>query len=114
MLFEEILMKKNFNAEREIIFVDFYETFSCDEVQVRWGQRGRFADTAVIERAKFIVGEILPELDLTDFFASQPMPFQIPTDISYCTTDYTPQNVGKMQQTSATIQKRLKSHRDID
>lgn len=114
MLFEEILMKKNFNADRDIIFVDFYDTFSCEEALVRWGQRGRLGDAAVIERAKFIVGEILPEIDLTEFFANQPAPFSIPTDISYCTTDYSIQNASKMQQSSASMQKRLQSHRDID
>jgi hypothetical protein len=113
MLFEEILMKKNFNADRDIVFLDFYDTFSCEEAIVKWGQRGRLGDAAVIERAKFIVAEILPEIDLTEFFANQPAPFSIPTDISYCTTDYSVQNAGKMQQNSASMQKRIETQIEI-
>jgi len=114
MLFEEILMKKSFNADRDLVFVDYYDTFSCEDALVRWGQRGRLGDSAVIERAKFIVAEILPEVDLTAFFANQPTPLAIPTDISYCTTNYSTQNAGKMQLNSAAMQKRMLNHREID
>ncbi|PCJ45626.1 MAG: hypothetical protein COA74_15375 [Gammaproteobacteria bacterium] len=114
MLFEEILMKKNFNADRDLVFVDFYDTFTCSEVLVKWGQRGRLGDSDVIERARFIVGELLPEIDFTELFANQPAPFNIPLDVSYCITDYSSQNAGKHQQSTKAMQVRLQNQHKID
>ena len=92
MLFEEVMMKRTFNADRDIIIVDAYEEFSCAQVLVRWGQRGRLGNPLVIERAQFIMAQLLPELDMDEFFANQPTPTQSTVGISYCLNTPTAQS----------------------
>ena len=87
MAFEAILMKLNFNADRDMVIVPYYDEFSCEAALVKWGQRGRLGDPNLITRAQFVVSQMLPELDLTEFYADQPLPTEIPSDISYCSLD---------------------------
>lgn len=90
MAFEAILMKKNFNADRDMVFVPFYENFDCETALVKWGQRGRMSDPNVLARAQQTVALILPELELNDFYASLQPPTQIAVDTSYCAVDLDP------------------------
>jgi len=113
MVFEAILMKKNFNADRDMAIVPFYEDFSCDAAMVKWGQRGRLGDPTIIARAEFVVGEILPELDLTEFYLNQPQPQQMLYDSSYCTLDLSVKTRGQQQVTSKFVSKQLTNQRDI-
>ena len=87
MAFEAILMKKNFDADRDLVFVPFYEEFDCNQALVKWGQRGRMSDPSVLSRAQTVVSLILPELELTEFYQQLSPPTQIAFDTSYCATD---------------------------
>ena len=114
MVFESILMKRNFNADRDMVIVPFYETFDCNAALVKWGQRGRIGDLAIIARSEFVLGEILPEIDFTDFYLNQPMPTQIPLDTSYCSLDLSILKTGQAQETTESMQARLRNQRNID
>jgi len=113
MVLEAILMKRNFNADRDMAIVPFYEEFDCDIALVKWGQRGRLGDPVIIARAEFVLGEILPELDLTDFYAEQPSPTDMNYDSSYCNLDYSEQKILLKEETTQSMQRRLENQRDI-
>ncbi len=114
MVFEAILMKRNFNADRDMVFVPYYETFDCDTALVKWGKRGRLGDPAIIDRARFVVGEILPEINFNEFYLNQPPPVDISYDTSYCNIDYSTLKMGIQQETSESMRARLKLMRDIE
>jgi len=113
MVFEAILMKRNFNADRDMVIVPFYDEFDCNAALVKWGQRGRLGDPVIIARAEFVVGEILPELDLSAFYLNQPSPTQMPMDVSYCSLDFTSNKAESVQESSSTMQQRLQNKREI-
>ncbi len=43
-----LMVALNVNAERDMVFVPYYETFDCDTALVKWGQKGRFGDPAIV------------------------------------------------------------------
>lgn len=85
MAFEAVLMKKNFNADRDMaILPQFQGDFNCDNAQVKWGQRGRLSDADVIERSKFVTDVILPTQDLSGFYAGLPSSVYFNFDHNWC------------------------------
>lgn len=115
MVFEAVMMKRSFDADRDMVIVPFYEQFDCNTALVKWGQRGRLGDQRIIDRAKFVLGEILPEIDVDSFFATQPQPIQIAVDESYCNLSYTGlKNVDSShQQSTSAMRYREQNFRDI-
>lgn len=113
MTFEAILMKRNFNADRDMAIVPFYEEFDCDTALVKWGQRGRLGEPSIIARAEVVLEGMLPEIDFSDFLLSQPLPVTIPYDTSYCSLDLSAQKIGVRQVSSQTVREHLENQPDI-
>lgn len=65
MLFEELAAYHFFGLQRDFAVVDRPEgeNLTGDDYTVYRGQRGRIADPLVIDRALFVAGYLLPELD---------------------------------------------------
>ncbi len=67
MLFEESMMRYNFDTKRDVAFVKK----DAPTYTVGWGQRNRVAAPSVKNRAKFVTSILLPEIDWDDFFANR-------------------------------------------
>ncbi|NQZ09232.1 MAG: hypothetical protein HRT35_18900 [Algicola sp.] len=93
MAFESVLMKYSFDADLDVVIVPNFDLSSdditCEQLVIKWGQRGRLGDPNVMARSQLVIAAILPDLDLEDFYAAQPAPIQITPDTSFCTLDYT-------------------------
>lgn len=64
MLFEEFMMFRNHGVRRDVAITDkIGPTTTGDTLIVRWGQRGRVAETAVRPRVKLAVGSLAPWID---------------------------------------------------
>ncbi len=63
MLFEETMMQKNFDIQRDVAFLKKDSSYT-----VGWGERGRIASENVKERAKFVAKALLPGVDWESFF----------------------------------------------
>ncbi len=113
MVFEAILMKHSFNADRDMAIIPYFDDFDCNFAPIKWGQRGRLGDPLIIPRAEFVVAEILPSIDFSSFFASQPLATQIPVDTSWCTLDYSSTKLSGYQKTTESMRQRLANERDI-
>ena len=86
MLFEETMMRYHFGIDRDLAFADRPETTTpvCDDYLVEWGVRRRIADPAVNPRAELVSAEILPDSDLTSFFAALPAPISMFVGQGWC------------------------------
>ena len=86
MLFEETMMKYHYDIDRDVAFTDrpASGTPTCDDYLVQWGTRNRIGKTTVKSRAQLVAGELLPEADLTAFFASLPAPTAMTTGRGWC------------------------------
>lgn len=76
MLFEELTAYHFFGMQRDFAVVDRPdgENLTGNDYTVYWGQRGRVADPLVIDRALFVAGRLLPELDLASVRRNLPPP----------------------------------------
>jgi len=64
MLFEEFMMFRNHGVRRDVAITDkIGPTTTGDTLIVRWGSRGRVAETAVRPRVKLAVGSLAPWID---------------------------------------------------
>jgi len=90
MLFEEIMMRRWFDAHRDLAFLERPATDSifCNDFMIGWGQRNRMADATVQIRAKLISDRLLPDIDLSDDYAS----YSTPTTLSR--TDWCDANIS--------------------
>ncbi len=72
MMFEAVMMKRNFGIEMDIGYLDrpTVEDPFCNDYKVGWGKRNVIGSARVKPRAEFVVGEILPELQWTGFFGN--------------------------------------------
>lgn len=86
MLFEEAMMKYHFDVDRDIAFTDrpLSADPGCDDYLVQWGVRNRLGEATVKPRAEWVVGELLPESDLSVFFAGFPEPTSMSNDQGWC------------------------------
>jgi hypothetical protein len=85
MLFEEAMMKILFGIDRDIAYTNRPEgEASCDDYRVAWGERGRIGDTAVKERAQWVVAAIYPARDFSLFFQDLAAPMAMRSDESWC------------------------------
>lgn len=85
MLFEEAMMKYLFDIDRDIAFTPTPTSpASCSDYVVAWGTRNRIGDVEVIERARFVVSELMPETDFSSFFESLPLPTFMQSGLDWC------------------------------
>ncbi len=113
MIFEAILMKHSFNVDRDMTIVPYYEDFDCEVALIKWGQRGRLGDPLIISRAEFVVAQILPEVDFSNFFINTAAPEQVTYDTSWCILDYSTTKIAKQQETTQSIRERQRIKRSI-
>ncbi|WP_019028262.1 hypothetical protein [Colwellia piezophila] len=92
MAFDSVMLKYSFDADGDVLIFSNFDLSSdditCEQVQIKWGQRGRLGDPNVMARSQLVITAMLPELDLDDFYAAQPEPIQIVPGTSFCTLDY--------------------------
>ncbi|WP_199610702.1 hypothetical protein [Flocculibacter collagenilyticus] len=116
MAFEAVMMKLHFNAERDMAFVAKFDTFSCEGVQVKWGQRNRLAQTEVWDRAKRVTQIMLPSIDLTslesELNTATNSVTQIPTEQSWCELSVNDGAIIGKQQMSNSAYHAAKSAQD--
>lgn len=87
MLFEEVMMKYHFNADREVAFSDapLNDGTYCDDYVVRWGQLNRIGDPYVKARAEIVVSQILGRSDTFSYFSILPAPRYMVSGADWCT-----------------------------
>lgn len=86
MLFEEVMMKRHFNIDRELAFTDAPPATgaTCANYVVRWGVRNRIGDPMVQARAQIIVSKILGITDASSYFAGLPVPREMMKSVDWC------------------------------
>lgn len=86
MLFEEVMMKRHFNVDREIAFTDAPPASgaTCANYVVRWGVRNRIGNPLVKSRAQLIVNKVLGVADASVYFAALPTPRSMTNGIDWC------------------------------
>jgi hypothetical protein len=86
MLFEEVMMKRHFNIDRELAFTDAPPATgaTCANYVVRWGVRNRIGNPVVKSRAQLIVNKILGVTDTSSYFAALPAPRSMMNSVDWC------------------------------
>ncbi|NRB37662.1 MAG: hypothetical protein HRU20_04235 [Pseudomonadales bacterium] len=74
MLFEEVMMKRHYNIDREFAFANLLSSpiIDCGDLSIQWSVINRFMDDSVIPRAQFIVNALLPNNNHGEFFNNLP------------------------------------------
>ncbi|WP_434341146.1 hypothetical protein [Motilimonas cestriensis] len=91
MLFEESMMKKHFNVDRDVAYLEVPDITDpkCDDYIIGWGQRNRIAASEVRPRALAVVKKALANasgtdlVEVEDFFNRLGSPTTLPL-IGYC------------------------------
>lgn len=88
MLFEEVMMKRHFNVDREMAFTDAPPATGaiCANYVVRWGVRNRIGNPLVKSRAQLIVNKVLGVTDASAYFAALPAPRAMTNGLGWCDT----------------------------
>lgn len=86
MLFEEAMMKRFFDIDRDVAFVSATPgvTVDCSNSIIGWGVRLRIGDSDVKSRAQFVVNELLPTLSTDLFFQDLPAPSSLSVGEKWC------------------------------
>lgn len=86
MLFEEVMMKRHFNVDRELAFTDAPPATgaTCADYVVRWGVRNRIGNPLVKARAQLIVNKVLGINDASTYFAALPTPRSMTNGVDWC------------------------------
>ena len=87
MLFEEAMMKLHFDLDRDVGFVHSTNSQFCNDYIVGWGMRNRIGLERVKERAQWVVAQLLPHRDYSEFFGSIPEPRYLPVNVGWCSTE---------------------------
>ncbi|NRA41122.1 MAG: hypothetical protein HRU21_02305, partial [Pseudomonadales bacterium] len=74
MLFEEVMMKIHYDIDREIVFASSVSApiVSCGDIEIFWSDVNRAFSPTVIDRAEFVVEQLLPDQDYTAVFDQPP------------------------------------------
>lgn len=85
MLFEEVMMFYSFRVEANfaIVHIPSVENPTFNDYVVEWGQRRRFTDFRMREKANFAVSQIFPHKDFSSFFNSLPEPVAMMPGVGY-------------------------------
>lgn len=103
MLFEEVMMKYHYNADRQVAFSDAPTNASnCSQYIVRWGLYNRIGNPLVKSRAQIIVQKVLGITNSTAYFAGLPAPHSMSIGVNWCANVPNPTNspVGVSQKIS--------------
>ncbi len=86
MLFEEVMMKRHFNVDRELAFTDAPPATgaTCAHYVVRWGVRHRIGSPVVKSRAQLIVSKVLGISDTSAYFANLPAQSGMTNGVDWC------------------------------
>jgi hypothetical protein len=84
MAFEAAMMKKHFNADRDMAIIPQFTDFSCDNAGIKWGQRGRMAVPEVLPRTQFVTERILPTVNFDSFYQNLTPAIDINFDHNWC------------------------------
>lgn len=86
MLFEEVMMKRHFDVDRELAFTDapFIEDAECSAYVVRWGYRNWIGNPLVKSRAEIVVQQLLDRNNVADYFAAIPAPHAMTKGLDWC------------------------------
>lgn len=102
MLFEVTMMKYFYDVDYEVAYTTAPtgDTRDCADYPVEWGVRHRIGDSQVSSRAQFVVNQIYPDIDLTEFLAQLPMPLDLGADLDWCQAIYIPDVSDEQQGTN--------------
>lgn len=85
MLFEEVMMKMHFSADRDLAYVSNpAQPSSCDSYVIGWGMRNRISADQVQDRAQWVTEQLLPSRDHETFFQGLPAPRLLPVGAGWC------------------------------
>lgn len=85
MLFEEAMMYYLFDIDRDQAFTDAPgENNFCEDYVIGWGVRNRFMDAHVLSRVEFVLEEILPETDFSEFLRDLGEPTALQNGADWC------------------------------
>jgi hypothetical protein len=85
MLFEEAMMYRLFGIDRDQAFTSAPgESNFCEDYVIGWGVRNRFMEAQVVPRVEFVLEEILPEQDFSDFIRDLASPIPLQNDVDWC------------------------------
>lgn len=85
MLFEEVMMKYHYNADRQVAFTDApADATNCSNYIVRWGLYNRIGNPLVKSRAQLIVQKVLGITNATGYFAGLPAPHSMSIGVNWC------------------------------
>lgn len=85
MLFEEVMMKYFFNADRDFVVTSPPDVDkNCNSYLIGWGLRNRVYDPNVLVRARFVVDEIFPNTIPESFYQQFMEPTELPVNIGWC------------------------------
>ncbi|MCL1068827.1 hypothetical protein L2735_18830 [Shewanella olleyana] len=77
MLFEESFMSHRYKIQRDVAVTD------TTEYIVDWGQRGRIGSAEILDRAAFVIDEIMPEVDGKTLLNALPEPINMTVGIDW-------------------------------
>ncbi|GGP61320.1 PKD domain-containing protein [Shewanella saliphila] len=63
MLFEEIMMSHRYGILRDIAITDKPDVQTSSTITVEWGQRGRVGQAELRDRASYVLGQMLPDIN---------------------------------------------------
>jgi hypothetical protein len=86
MLFSESMMKYLFDIDRDVAYADRPASadYSCDELIVAWGMRGRIGGNEIKPRAQFVLERVYLAYDFSLFFQDLALPKMMRVDESWC------------------------------
>jgi hypothetical protein len=88
MLFEEAMMKRHFNLDRDVGFVNATNSPYCNDYILGWGMRNRLGVEKVKQRARWVVAQLLPaESNYDEWFDSLPEARALPTGVGWCDSE---------------------------
>ena len=77
MLFEESFMSHRYQIQRDVAVTD------ATDLIVDWGQRGRVGSAELLNRAAFVIDEIMPEVDGKTLLNALPEPINMTAGINW-------------------------------
>ncbi len=79
MLFEILMMRARFDVEMDTAVTNnpTGDNVTAEDYIVAWGQRNRIGTLAIKNRARYVVGRILPNVDLDAYIDAMPGPTQM-------------------------------------
>ncbi|MCJ8319166.1 MAG: hypothetical protein MJK12_06010 [Colwellia sp.] len=80
MAFDSLMLKYRFDADGDVLIVPNFDLLSdditCEQLVIKWGQRGRLGEPNVLARSQLVIAAMLPELDLAEFYAAHLSPYK--------------------------------------